>query len=105
MQKNKNKLWELPGGKKRKNESFYSAALREAEEELGFLPQFKKTGFILLTNKTSKLMLYFAKVPEKFSCVLSKEHMNFRWINFLHQQKLQLSAKAKKILKYLENKI
>ncbi len=105
LKKNKNNLWELPGGKKRKTESFYSAALRESEEELGFLPKFKKTGFISLTNKTNKLLLYFFKVHEKFRCVLSKEHIDYQWVNLLHQQKLQLSAKAKKILKYLENKI
>ena len=104
LKKNKNKLWELPGGKKKKNESFYKAALREAEEEIGFLPKFKKTGFICLANKANKLVIYFAKVSAKFSCQLSAEHIDFKWIEFLCPNDLSLSAKSRKLIRYLEKK-
>jgi 8-oxo-dGTP pyrophosphatase MutT (NUDIX family) len=80
-------LWDIPGGRKEDDESFFNAAKREAEEEIGKYPKFKKIGQYIEETKKFKYKVYFCKVENTFSCMLSKEHDDWNWfeINKLPQ--------------------
>ena len=81
-------LWDIPGGRKKESESFFDAAKREAEEEIGKYPKFKKIGHYIEETNKFKYKIYFVKIDNTFSCVLSKEHDDWNWfeINKLPQK-------------------
>jgi len=74
-------IWEIPGGRKEKNEKYLNTARRETREECSICPEFKMIGNYIFENLKNKYVIYFAKVEEKFSCNLSNEHVNFKWFN------------------------
>jgi 8-oxo-dGTP pyrophosphatase MutT (NUDIX family) len=84
---NPKKIWEIPGGKKDKNEDYFSGAQRETAEELGKCPEFKLFGDFIHENKKNKFKIYFGKVKRPFVCRLSDEHLAYKWcdINDLPQ--------------------
>jgi dATP pyrophosphohydrolase len=105
LKKRKNSLWEVAGGKKRVNEKYYDAAQRETKEEIGFLPKFKKTGFQLVETEKHQFKIYFAKVDKKFSCKLSDEHTDYKWIKFNNSKNYEMHVKIKKAVEFLQKTI
>lgn len=81
LKKTGKNLWDIPGGHKESKESFLDAAKRETIEEIGLLPDFTKLGFFLSESKKYKFKIYFAKVSNLFSCIISQEHESWDWFD------------------------
>jgi 8-oxo-dGTP pyrophosphatase MutT (NUDIX family) len=76
--------WGLVGGTNHSNESAWQGLQREIEEELGSMPNIKKT--IPLERFVSNDSLfnfhtYFCVVEAEFIPVLSNEHIAWGWFN------------------------
>ena len=78
----KSNQWGIVGGKTENNESHWEGLQREIEEELGFLPNIKKTipleKFISNDNKFH-FLTYLCIVDEEFIPVLNNEHDSYAW--------------------------
>lgn len=114
----KNGVWDIPKGKKEKNESKLKAALRETKEETGLQLSLSKGGHFFIgdfnySNRKKKLSVFYFKSKE---CLINKklvcetkvegkdffEHDDFKWVSF--QEAINLSHKTlKKAFKELEN--
>lgn len=105
LQKQKSKSWVLPGGKKQYKESYFETAIRETEEEIGFLPAIKIKKTLNIIDKKFECKVYFCEIDEKFNCNLSEEHKKYKWIKARDTNKLCLNAKVKTILKKVKSKI
>lgn len=101
--------WGLVGGTNHSNESAWQGLQREIEEELGSMPNIKKT--IPLERFVSNDSLfnfhtYFCVVESEFIPVLSNEHIAWGWFNLESLPKpvhkgLELSLRNK----IIQNKI
>lgn len=101
--------WGLVGGTNHSNESAWQGLQREIEEELGSMPNIKKT--IPLERFVSNDSLfnfhtYFCVVEAEFIPVLSNEHIAWGWFNLESLPKpvhkgLELSLRNK----IIQNKI
>ena len=105
LQKSKNNLWELPGGKKNRNESFATAAYREAYEETGYIFELENSENIKIDSKTDELILFFFKVDKEFYCNLSKEHKDYKWVSLCDSKKIVLSPKSRRLIKHIKDKV
>lgn len=105
LKKSKNGLWELPGGKKNKNETYANAAFREAFEETGYLSQIKNDSNTKYYFKETQTILFFVEVDNEFSCILSSEHQDFAWVSFAEYPRLLLNPKCKKFIESIKDKI
>jgi len=78
-------VWGLVGGTNEKEETPWTGLLREIEEEIGFVPDIKKT--IPLETFISKdehfhFHTYLCVVNEEFIPNLNKEHDGYSWVSF-----------------------
>lgn len=99
--KTKNKLWEVPGGKKKPNETHFNTAKRETKEEIGKLPKYVKTGFQLVETDKHSFKIYFAKVKKPFSCKISDEHLKWKWVKFNKFEEYKMHPKIYKAVQFL----
>jgi len=81
----RNNLWGLVGGTNEGQETPWEGLQREIEEELGFLPEIKKTlpleSFISSDNKFY-FHTYLCVVKEEFIPKLNNEHDGYAWCSF-----------------------
>ena len=105
LKKSKNGLWELPGGKKNKNETYENAAFREAFEETGYLSPINNDKNIKIYFKEIQSILFFVEIENEFSCILSDEHQDYAWASYAEFLKLPLNPKCKKMLESIKDKI
>lgn len=105
LKKSKNGFWELPGGKKNRDETFANAAFREVFEETGYISEIKHNRRTKINTKDSEMTLFFVEVDNEFSCILSDEHQDFIWTSFFEYQKLIVNKKCKKMLESIKDKI
>lgn len=97
--------WGLAGGTNQSNESAWQGLLREINEELGFVPDFKKViplERFVSNDSCFNFHTYFCIVEEEFIPKLSDEHSAWGWFNLHHLPKpvhrgLDLSLKNKTI--------
>lgn len=102
LKKTSKDVWDIPGGKKKEDESYLEAAKRETIEEIGQLPEFKKIGHYVHETNNNKFKIYYAKVPNKFKCKLSKEHSDYEW--FYHKNLPQnLHVKVAGAIDFIQN--
>lgn len=73
-----NGLWEQPGGHIEKGESAKEAALREAEEEAGSIPDGETRRLREMRGPVVNYTTFLRDVPE-FSPTLSDEHTDWEW--------------------------
>lgn len=78
---NKKGSWEIPGGRRDADEKLLDTARRETMEELGKCPSFKKIGYYVSEKPKYKFKIFFGIVRDKFKCVLSDEHSDYKWYN------------------------
>ena len=72
--------WTYPGGGIDNGEQPYQAAIRECEEEIGFVPEHKILGQYLHDNG---YLTYLASVDSKFNNVkLNNESFNYGWYGY-----------------------
>lgn len=74
--------WELPGGKLDKDENFEEAAVREAQEELGYkLDASELTYYSSSSSDDLSVVVFYHYVDEKPKISLSTEHESYKWVN------------------------
>lgn len=81
--------WCLPGGKVEEKETDIDAAKRECREECGSCPG-RMMGELSHTHGNFKWTSFFFKVDTTFTCKLSDEHNDWKWVDLddLENQKL-----------------
>lgn len=72
--------WCLPGGKVEAGETDIEAAKRECREECGSCPG-ERAGMLSHTHGNFKWTSFFFKVGNTFSCKLSDEHTDWKWVD------------------------
>ena len=80
-----NNVWGLVGGTKEEKETLFEGLTREIEEEIGFLPEVKKT--MPLETFISKddhfhFHTYLCVVEKEFIPNLNNEHDGYAWVSF-----------------------
>jgi len=81
----KNNLWGLVGGTNEKKETPWEGLKREIEEELGFLPEIKKTiPLESFVSNDEKFLFhtYLCVVKDEFIPKLNNEHDGYAWCSF-----------------------
>ena len=76
--------WGLVGGTNHSNETPWKGLLREIEEEVGFLPEIKKTlplEKFVSSDSLFNFTTYFCVVENEFIPVLSDEHLAWGWFD------------------------
>jgi 8-oxo-dGTP pyrophosphatase MutT (NUDIX family) len=76
--------WGLAGGKIEAEETLMVALLRECTEELGFVPDIKKTIPIEMFTSADGHFAYhtfFCIIEDEFIPVLNHEHAGYAWID------------------------
>ena len=101
---NPKKIWEIPGGKKEKNEDYLTGAQRETLEEVGKCPAFKLFGNFVHQNKKNKFKIYFGKIDKPFTCKLSDEHLSYDWCD-LNKLPQNLHKKITGAISFLKDKL
>lgn len=93
LQKNTGKhagKWVLAGGTNLVNETAWQGLLREIEEEIGFLPDIKKTlplEKFVSSDSLFNFHTYFCIVEDEFIPKLSAEHIAWGWFDLKHMPK------------------
>lgn len=93
LQKNQGKHsgnWVLVGGTNQNGETAWQGLQREIEEEIGYLPDIKKTiplEKFVSNDSMFNFHTFFCVVPEEFIPSLSSEHVAWGWFNLTHPPK------------------
>lgn len=79
--------WRMVGGKVQEHETYWQAALRELDEELGVKPiEFwtlpsVNTFYEHSSNQIHHIPAFAAKFPENAELILNEEHTSYRWVS------------------------
>jgi len=80
-----NNVWGLVGGTNEDSETPWNGLLREIQEELGFLPEIKKSVPLetFISNDAKFLFhTYLCVVENEFIPILNNEHDGYAWVSF-----------------------
>lgn len=90
-----NKVWSIPGGHGEEGETPEEAAKRESIEETG---HYLGKKFASHDNEDKKFRFhtFFHKIKEPFRVVLSKEHVDYKWVNLDEVDKMKINSKLLK---------
>jgi|TARA_B110000211_G_scaffold218784_1_gene263923 8-oxo-dGTP pyrophosphatase MutT (NUDIX family) len=78
-------VWGLAGGRNENNETAWEGLQREIQEELGNLPDIKKTiplETFISNDENFKFHTYLCVIDEEFIPILNKEHNGYAWVSF-----------------------
>jgi len=96
-------LWEFPGGKCRKSESFKECIKREIKEELGIKIRVEELlGIFEDQDKNLKIRAYLFLSSIKEGIPLCFDCKNFSWVSLSETRKYNFAPLDKKILLFLE---
>ena len=98
LQKDQGGLWEFPGGKVEKNESYESALIREIKEELNAdieVNEYIGESIHHYPEKDIKLIFYKAKLLSKKVELL--EHESCKWITKDEKDKFEFAGADKAV--------
>jgi len=96
-------LWEFPGGKCRKNESFKECIEREIKEELGIEIKVEKLlGIFKDEDKNLKICVHLFLSSIKKGTPVPCDCKDFSWITLKEAKRYELAPLDKKILLFLE---
>lgn len=96
-------LWEFPGGKVEKEESYESALIREIKEELNAdieVTEYIGESIHHYPEKDIKLIFYKAKLlSEKIELI---EHENYKWITKNEKDKFEFAGADKVVFELIK---
>lgn len=96
-------FWGFPKGRLKKNETNAMAAVREVQEETGIYSFFIVSGFCarysFLRKDAPKTVTLYAGKTTDTKVTLSREHMDYAWVNYVDAHELLPFADTKRILK------
>jgi len=96
-------LWEFPGGKCRKNESFKECIEREIKEELGIEIKVEKLlGIFKDEDKNLKICVHLFLSSIKKGIPTPCDCKDFSWITLKEVKKYKFAPLDRKILLFLE---
>lgn len=81
----RSQLWGLVGGKNQDGESAWEGLQREIEEEIGIMPEIKKTiPLETFVSNDEKFLFhtYFCIVEDDFIPRLNHEHDGYAWVSY-----------------------
>jgi 8-oxo-dGTP pyrophosphatase MutT (NUDIX family) len=84
-QSKQNNVWGLVGGTNEDSETPWEGLKREIVEEIGFLPEIKKSiplETFISNDDHFNFHTYLCVVSEEFLPVLNKEHDGYAWVSF-----------------------
>jgi len=77
--------WGLVGGTNENNETPWEGLRREISEEIGFIPEMKKTiplETFISSNRKFEFHTYICVIDEEFIPQLNDEHNGYAWVSF-----------------------
>lgn len=78
--------WGIPGGQRSSKEASYTAAIREATEEMGDVPKHGVVAELAIQRGPRRYELFACKARKRtrtrWSPDLNHEHVNYRWVDF-----------------------
>lgn len=81
----RNNVWGLVGGTNEGSETPWEGLKREIQEEIGFIPDIKKTlplESFISTDEKFYFHTYLCIIKEEFVPVLNSEHDGYAWCSF-----------------------
>lgn len=81
----RNNLWGLVGGTTEGSETPFEGLTREIEEEIGFVPNIKKTiplETFISNDQHFHFHTYICIIKEEFIPKLNNEHNGYAWVSF-----------------------
>jgi len=81
----RNNLWGLVGGTTEGSETPFEGLTREIEEEIGFVPNIKKTiplETFISNDQHFHFHTYICIINEEFLPILNNEHNGYAWVSF-----------------------
>lgn len=94
-------LWEFPGGKVEKHESFEQAVMRELDEELGLSAVSVGNVLYMSQDPGSIFQIHFLEVEVDGEPV-AREHDQIKWCTSLHMVELPLAPTDRRFASTLE---
>lgn len=105
LRNSKNKIWSIPGGKQEKEETSWETACRETKEEIGKLPDGIEIGKFPDFYKNKYFITYVVIIEKPFDCILSEEHLDYKWIKFEEINDYNLHERLLKKINLFKNYI
>ena len=90
-------LWEFPGGKVLKNESFIDAICRELEEELNLIVSSVGETLYVSDEINSQFVIHFIEIEAANDPIL-KEHKDLKWANKQQIREFDLAPSDKEFV-------
>ncbi len=89
LKRKEQKFWEIPGGKSKAGETNLENAKREAKEECG-----RVSGKEFASYSRDNFTVFFFKTT-RFNCRISKEHLDWKWVDFKDLDNIKLRPELK----------